>query len=135
MSAEAGAAAAAAAAEMQRQEEEEMTPYTRQELAEDWEFKILRSSFGTFRNPERLRAILDEEKRGGWILVEKFDDCRIRLKRQAGTKVIQADFADGYDPYRTTVGMSQGALVTVILGFMVAIGIGLLLSGILLSRH
>ena len=64
MSAEAGAAAAAA--ELQRQEEEEMTSYTPKDLAEDWEFKILRSNFGTFRRPEKLQAVLDEESRGGW---------------------------------------------------------------------
>ena len=79
MSAGAGAAAAAAAAELQRQEEEEMTPYTTKDLAEGWEFKIVRSNMGAFRKPEKLRAILDEESRGGWTLVEKFDDCRIRL--------------------------------------------------------
>ena len=133
MSAEAGAAAAAAA-EMQRQEEEEMTSYSPKELAEDWEFKILRSNFGTFRNPEKLRAVLDEESRGGWMLVEKFDDCRIRLKRPAGFKVIQGDFEHRYDPYRTTFGMSQGALVMTFLGFTVAIALVPLLIFILAAR-
>jgi hypothetical protein len=127
MSTEAGLAAAAAA-EMQRQEEEEMTSYTPKDLAEDWEFKILRSNFGTFRNPEKLRAVLDQESRGGWMLVEKFDDCRIRLKRPAGTKVIHGDFEDGYDPYRTTVGSSQGALVMAFLGVSIAIAFGSLLA-------
>ena len=60
-----------------------MTPYNTQDLAEGWEFKILRSNFREFRNQEKLRAVLDEEKRGGWTLVEKFDDQRIRLKRPA----------------------------------------------------
>ena len=83
MSAGAGAAAAAAAAaaELQRQEEEEMTPYSTKDLDEGWEFKIVRSNFATFRSQEKLRAVLEEEKRGGWMLVEKFDDQRIRLKR------------------------------------------------------
>jgi len=136
MSAGAGAgaaAAAAAAAEMQRQEEEEMTPYTPKDLAEDWEFKILRSNFATFRNPEKLRTVLDQEKRGGWVLVEKFDDQRIRLKRPTGTKVMQGDFADGYDPYRTTVGVSQGFLVLTILGAIGILFASILLIGIL--RH
>jgi hypothetical protein len=122
----AAAAAAAAAAERQRQEEEEMTPYTPKDLAEDWEFKILRSNFATFRDPVKLRTVLDEERRGGWVLVEKFDDRRIRLKRPAGTKAIQGDFADRYDPYRTSVGMSQGALAATILGFAALVMIGLL---------
>jgi hypothetical protein len=106
----AAAGAAAAQAEMQRQEEEEMTPYNAKDLDEGWEFKILRSNFSSFRNPEKLRAILEEEKRGGWTLVEKFDDQRIRLKRPASAKQIQGELADGYDPYRTTVGMGQNGV-------------------------
>ena len=112
----AGASAAAAAAEMMRQEEEEMTGYTGKELSEDWEFKMLRSNMGAFRKPEKLRAALEEEKRGGWVLVEKFDNSRIRLKRPSGTKVIEGDFTDGYDPYRTQIGASDGKMVSVILG-------------------
>jgi hypothetical protein len=93
------------------EEEERLTPYSAKELSEDWEFKILRTQMGGFRDPARLRAILDEEKRGGWMLVEKFDDERIRLKRRAGTKLIPGDFADSYDPYRTLVqaGMNPQA--------------------------
>jgi hypothetical protein len=125
---------AAAAAEMQKQEEEEITPYTTQDLSEGWEFKILRSNFATFRKPEQLQAILDEEKRGGWTLVEKFDDSRIRLKRPAGSKVTQGEFNDTYDPYRTTIGVSQGGLVMMVLAISAAIGAGLLAFAILLSR-
>src|SRR5262249_47007976 len=92
----AAGAAAAAAAELRRQEEEEMTPYSDKDLAEGWEFKIVTASMGAFRKPDQFRAILEEEKKGGWVLVEKFDDCRIRLKRPAGAKVTEGDFADGY---------------------------------------
>jgi hypothetical protein len=116
----AAVAAAAAAAESMRREEEEMTPYGDRDLAEGWEFKIVRASYPIFREPERFRAVLDEERKGGWVLVEKFDDCRIHLKRPAGSKVVQGDFADGYDPYRTTVGTPQGQVALVALG----IGIG-----------
>ena len=126
----AAGAAAAAAAEMQRQEEEEMTPYTVKDLDEGWEFKILRTNFATFRNPEKLRAVLEEEKRGGWTLLEKFDDQRIRLKRPAGAKQAQGELADGYDPYRTTVGRSQGIVVMAALAFFVAIGLMLLIASL-----
>jgi hypothetical protein len=130
MSTASGAGAAAAAAKRERQEEEEMSAYTPKDLAEDWEFKIVRSNFATFRRPEKLRAFLEEEKRGGWVLVEKFDDKRIRLKRPARAKVTEGDFADGYDPYRTRIGVSDGFIVLTILG---AIGIAfalMLLVGI-----
>ena len=76
----AGAAAARAAAE--RNEEEEMTRYTPKDIAENWEFKILRSATGAFRDPDVLRTALDAEQRAGWTLVEKFDDARVRLKRR-----------------------------------------------------
>jgi hypothetical protein len=62
-----------------RQEEEEMSAYSQRDLAEDWEFKILRSTTGVFRDPVRLRAILEEEARAGWSMVEKFDNGRVRL--------------------------------------------------------
>lgn len=60
------AAAGAAAAAIMRQEEEEMTTYTPEDLAQHWEFKILRSVAGQFRNPAWLQTILDEEAQAGW---------------------------------------------------------------------
>jgi hypothetical protein len=130
----AAGAAAAAAAEMQRREEEEMTPYSAKDLDEGWEFKILRSNFATFRNSEKLRAVLDDEKRGGWTLVEKFDDQRIRLKRPAGAKQPQGEVADGYDPYRTTVGMSPAFIVLAALGIFVALGLFMVLTASLAMK-
>ncbi len=109
-----GAAAAAAAAEMARQEEEEMTGYTTRDLEEDWEFKILRSNFGAFGDREKLRQALEEEGRAGWVLVEKFDNQRIRLKRPAAARE-QDDYLD-FDPYRTHHGMADGKLALLIVG-------------------
>jgi hypothetical protein len=118
MAAVGAAAAIAAAAEFMRQEEEEMTPYSEKDLAEGWEFKILRSALAAFRKPEHFRAVLEEERKGGWVLVEKFDDYRIRLKRPAGTKMREAEFEDGYDPYRTFVGITvdRRAFISVVFG-------------------
>jgi len=119
----AGAAAAAAAA--RRREEEEMTPYTKQDLAEDWEFKIIRSATNMFKDPAKMRAILEEEARAGWMLMEKFDNGRIRLKRPHSAR--SADATLGVDPYRTQVGMSEGALVAVVL-ISVLGGLGIFLA-------
>ena len=91
-----------------------MTGYTPQELAEGWEFKIVRSSTGAFRTPAFLRAVLDEEQRAGWTLVEKFDNARVRLKRPASARA--NDSALGSDAYRTHVGMSELKLTLCILG-------------------
>lgn len=91
-----------------------MTPYSGRELSDDWEFKIIRSATSTFRDPEKLKAILEEEARAGWILVEKFDDQRIRLKRPSNAK--QMDGKLEFDPYRTTVGTSDAKLALILVG-------------------
>jgi hypothetical protein len=118
-----GAAAAAAQARRKREEEEEMTLYTRDDLAEDWEFKILRSMSGAFKNPETLKRVLDEESRAGWLLVEKFDNQRIRLKRPANAKKVAPDV--GFDPYRTYYGVSEGQFALIVaactVGTMIAV--------------
>lgn len=130
----ASGAAAAAIAEEMRREEEQMTPYSPAELAEGWEFKILRANTAAFRKPARFRAILEEEGRGGWVLVEKFDDHRVRLKRPASTKAIQGDFADDYDPYRTTVGISQGGLAMIMIGCALMAAVGLMMFAFLVPH-
>jgi hypothetical protein len=131
----AGGAAAAAAAELARQEEEEMTPYSSKDLAEDWEFKILRSATNGFRDPAWLNAVLREEARAGWTLVEKFDDGRVRLKRPAAARAKDASL--GFDPYRTWAGMSQqrlaGIIVGAIFGGMAVIGFAVALV-VMLTR-
>lgn len=105
-----------------------MTGYTPQELAEGWEFKIVRSSTSAFRTPAFLRTVLLEEQRAGWTLVEKFDNARIRLKRPAGARA--NDSALGSDPYRTHVGMSETKLALCIVG--AALG-GLALIGLIVA--
>ena len=128
----AGAAAAAARAAAERREEEEMTPYMPQDLAENWEFKIVRSATGVFRNPDRMRAILEEEQRAGWTLVEKFDDSRLRLKRPARARTGDDDL--DFDPHRTWVGMSPLVFTLLVLlgvcgfGAIIAIGVYLVVS-------
>jgi hypothetical protein len=122
MSAAAGAAGAAAAAERQRrlrEEEEEMTPYTPNDLTQDWEFKILRSAMAGFSKPAFLRRVLDDEARAGWVLVEKFDNSRIRLKRPALAR--ERDGKLDFDPYRTDVWPTQAVASLAILGAIAVI--------------
>lgn len=91
-----------------------MTGYTPQELAEGWEFKIVRTSTGAFKRPAFLKQVLDEEGKAGWMLVEKFDNGRIRLKRPASARA--GDAALGGDQYRSHVGISDVALALTIMG-------------------
>lgn len=128
-----------AAAEEQvrrREEEEQLTAYGERELVGDWEFKILRTYMGGFRDPERFRAALEQEKRGGWILVEKFDDERIRLKRRAGTKVVQGDFADEYDPYRTMISFPTNSWANAVpIAVLTIVALFIALSALFVPRH
>jgi hypothetical protein len=120
MSAAAAGAAAAAAARRRRLEEElRLATYTPNDLADGWEFKILRSATGAFRSPDRLREALEQEGRAGWVLLEKFDNQRIRLKRPAGARTNDASL--GFDAYRTSYGTSELALALTIITSVVSV--------------
>ncbi len=120
-----GAHVAVHAAQEQRknqEEEEEMTSYTRQELEEDFEFKIIRSSTGTFKKREAVEQLKAEEGMSGWVMVEKFDDNRIRFKRPLSAQKNDAMLPDGIDPYRSKYGMSEGAIAFVVMGVLALVG-------------
>jgi hypothetical protein len=127
MIASAGAAAAAAAARLRalQEEEERLTVYSPEELAQGWEFKIVRANTAAFRDGGVLKQVCDEEAQSGWELVEKFDDSRLRFKRPAAAR--NSPSPTGIDPYRTTYGISQGAMVAIIL-LCVFVGFGVLLA-------
>ena len=121
----AGAAAAAAAeAERRRQEEEEMTKYTDADLQGDWEFKIVRANTMAFKNPEVFRQVCAEEARAGWTLVEKFDDSRLRFKRPVSAR--SGDAGLDFDPYRTYYGISQGAIVAIVLACVLLVPVAII---------
>ena len=130
MSGAAIAAAAAAAAQARRNEEEEqMMAYSREELEQDWEFKIVRSNFNSFKKPHVRKNLCDEEARAGWIMVEKFDDGRVRFKRPAEAKKKDRLLPPDVDPYRTQYGMSDNAFVLFIIS--VCLGVLVLIIGLL----
>jgi hypothetical protein len=132
-SAGATTAAAAAAAERRRrlQEEEElMTPYSREDLDNDFEFKIVRANSGVFGKPEVFNRLIEEEAGAGWQLVEKFDNQRVRFKRPRSARQRDAVLPPGVDPYRVQWGLSEsvysmtvalsivGAMALIILGII-----------------
>jgi hypothetical protein len=120
------AATTAAAAEkrrrMLRAEEEDMTQYTQDDLRDDWEFKIVRSETGAFRRPEVLERLIEKEAQAGWVMVEKFDDMRVRFKRSRSARASDAYLPQGVDPYRTHYGTSF-ARPAVILGLVLMLGL------------
>ncbi len=116
-------AAIAAAAAKKRREEEEMSGYKTDDL-KGWEFKIVRSNTGKFRNLEAVNRLCQEEAQAGWEMLEKFDDQRIRFKRRTEKRSMDAHLPN--DPYRTSVGMSENR------GLVMALGLGVLLVGLAL---
>ncbi len=102
--------AAAAAAEKRRKleeaEEEKMTKY-HQEDSEKWEYKIVRSELGAFRNPNVLANLVEEEAIAGWEMLEKFDNRRIRFRRPIEARKHDAMLPTDVDPYRTSYGSSM----------------------------
>lgn len=128
-------AATTAAAEKERRrklmqaEEENMTDYTHDDLASDWEFKIVRSDSGAFRRPEVLSELVEQEAQAGWVMLEKFDDGRVRFKRPRTAQARDPFLPAGVDPYRTHYGSfftRRAALVTLMMGLLFLVGFGFL---------
>jgi hypothetical protein len=131
-------AASAAAAQQQKrrrmmlaEEEESMTTYSQDELQSDWEFKIVRSERGAFRKPQVLSQLVEEEAQAGWVLLEKFDDNRVRFKRPRSARARDIYLPEGVDPYRTRYDTfsSQAVALAVMVGLLMvgALAFGLLL--------
>lgn len=124
------ATAAAAIRKRQEAEEESMTSYSPDELAQDWEFKIIRSNTEAFGKPEAMRQMLVEEAQAGWMLVEKFDNGRVRLKRPRAARANDAALPAGVDAYRSYYGIGMGRYlaVSLFITFVILFGIiGLLM--------
>jgi hypothetical protein len=86
----------------QQMEEQEMTENSTQSVSGEWEFKILCSPTGKFRDPKWLQTVLAEEALAGWTLLEKFDGTKLRLKRPVSARA--RDAALPFDARRTSVG-------------------------------
>jgi hypothetical protein len=93
-----------------------MVGYTERDLAQDWEFKFVRSASSAFRKPAVMKAVVQEESRAGWMLVEKFDDGRLRFKRPMAAREKDSQLPAGVDPYRTRYGMHEGVVALLIIG-------------------
>ena len=109
-----------------------MTNYSPQDSTDGWEFKILRSMWGAFRKTERLHEILADEGRAGWVLVEKFDNGRIRLKRP--TRARELDIKLDFDPYRTYIGPSENRIALTVAALVFGILVAIVFVAIVVAR-
>jgi hypothetical protein len=101
-----------------REEEELMTGYSPDELAGDWQFKIVR---GIFKKSRQIEAVVQEQAEFGWTMVEIFDHNRIRFKRPAAEAAKDA-YREG-NPYMTVSKVSGPGCGTAV-ALMLAVGLG-----------
>ena len=73
-----------------------MTGYGADETSGQWQFKIVR---GTFKTAQQVEAVQQEQGEYGWILVEIFDQHRIRFKRHV-SETSKDQYREG-NPYAT----------------------------------
>ncbi len=104
-----------------QKEEEDMTKYSDADLQGEWEFKIVRANTRAFGKSEVFRQVCSEEAKAGWILVEKFDDSRIRFKRLVSARA--GDAALELDPYRTHYGISPAAAGATLIAFSLGVAL------------
>ena len=107
------------------QQEEEMTQYSDNDVAGEWEFKIVRAASGIFRKPEEFAKLLEEEGKFGWQLLEKLDDGRVRFKRHTTERSRDRRARTDEDPYRSSYGRSpeRQAAIIVLAGLFAMIAI------------
>jgi hypothetical protein len=112
--------------------------YGARDLPDGWEFKVILTDPGAFLDPAWLREVLEQERRGGWLLVEILSDRRIRLRRPVGSKVADDDLAGGYDPYRIYVESPGRRLVIwgslAVVGCLTAVGALWLMAALIWGR-
>ncbi|UCC79984.1 MAG: hypothetical protein JSW64_01105 [Candidatus Zixiibacteriota bacterium] len=96
-----------------------MTAYKKDDL-EGWEFKIMRSYTGKFKDNKFVQQLCQVEARAGWEMLEKFDDYRIRFKRRVDNR--PNDQFLKIDPYRTSVGLGINHVMVVAVG-VAALGV------------
>jgi hypothetical protein len=63
---------------------------------------------------------LEDEALSGWVLVEKFDNNRLRLKREVG--VHDDEMNPDIDPYRTTYGTND-ARIAILMALVFVTGV------------
>jgi hypothetical protein len=66
-----------------------------------WEYKIVRAPNGEFGQRDHLRALLEQEGRAGWQMLEKYDDWQVRFRRPRSARRWDGNLPPEIDPYRT----------------------------------
>ncbi len=109
------------------EEEETMTAYTEEDLQKGWEFKIVRAVNGrAFRKPEDLQQLIDREARADWVMLEKFDDQRVRFKRRITARWEDPKRPPDVNPYATHFGIRAKEVLVLISSICAGTAVALL---------
>ena len=108
-----------------------MTGYSKDDL-DGWEFKIVRANTRKFKDYKAVQQLCDEEAKAGWEMVEKFDDTRIRFKRNVDKR--SSDRHLDADPYRTRIGMTEASIAWIV-GGILALALGIAILAIFIVKN
>jgi hypothetical protein len=101
-----------------------MTRVSPHELATDWEFKIVRTTFGAIRRPSNRKQLAEEEARHSWEMLEELDNDRVRFKRPRSAQLPEDRSEPATDPCRSqSWGYAPRDLITSLLvGSLLVLG-------------
>jgi len=83
------------------------------------EYKIVQSTTPLFAKLQNIDAIMAEESKAGWQLVEKYDNYKLRLQRNISHRA--NDKTLPFDAYRSQVGVNN--LITYGLAAVATLGV------------
>ena len=69
------------------------------------EYKVITAQTPMFARLEKISEVMELEARAGWQLYEKYDNYKLRLRRNISAR--ENDKNLDFDPYRTHAGVSS----------------------------
>lgn len=119
------------ASERRKKARAEVIHYSPEDLSDGWEFKVVRANPQAFRSHEAFDKVFDQERRAGWIMLEKLDEARVRFKRPVSQREHDILLGPDVEPYRTEAAAPAVwwmlLLVIAVLG-----GVALILAGVVI---
>lgn len=92
------------------------------------EYKVIQATTPYFAKSPNIAAVMSEEEKAGWRLLEKCDNYKLRLQRDISHRANDKNLS--IDPYRSQVGISNPLVygVTTVLTLAVVYAIFILVG-------
>ena len=72
------------------------------------EYKVVQATTPFFAKSQNIAAVMAEEEKAGWRLLEKCDNYKLRLQRDISHRANDANLS--VDTYRTQVGINNAGV-------------------------